>query len=174
MQVITVVVRVFQIIFATIVLGLSVTLAKGQAIGSAPAITGYAGFTGALGIVASLVGIAALFVSSLDGLITWILDGLASLAFLAGGIAFAVILKGTNCEDKYTIWNNQILSGGCVTVKDEQRCYNNDHPNNLKSRCTSAKADSAFMFIDFAFSLAVIGCSFFLSGRRGVGRSNVV
>lgn len=66
--------------------GISANLAHGQRHGHVPSQTGYAIFTGALGIIASFVGIVALFVSSLDGIITWVLDGVTSLALLAGGI----------------------------------------------------------------------------------------
>lgn len=75
-----------QFLFAIVVLGVSVTLAKHQVYNSVPAATGYSAFTGGLGILAALVGFVALFASSLDGIVTWVLDGLASLAFLAGGL----------------------------------------------------------------------------------------
>jgi hypothetical protein len=75
-----------QLIFTIIVLALSVKLAKGQEIGSVPAETGYAAFTGGIGIVAAIVGIAALFVDSLDGLVTLVFDGVSGFALLAGGI----------------------------------------------------------------------------------------
>lgn len=54
--------------------------------GSVPAETGYAAFTGALGIIAGLLGIVAFFLDSLDGVITWLVDGVAGIALLAGGI----------------------------------------------------------------------------------------
>lgn len=75
-----------QLLFAIVVLGLSVTLAKGQRYGSVPAATGYAAFTGGTAIVAALVGCAALFREALNGIISWTTDALASLALLAGGI----------------------------------------------------------------------------------------
>ena len=78
--------RYSQFLFAIIVLGLSATLAKGQVQGSVPATIGYGSFTGGLGFLAAAVGFAALFVGFLDGIISWALDGLAGVAFLAGGI----------------------------------------------------------------------------------------
>jgi hypothetical protein len=75
-----------QLLFAIVVLGLSVTLAKGQRYGSVPAATGYAAFTGGTAIVAALVGCAALYREALNGIISWTTDALASLALLAGGI----------------------------------------------------------------------------------------
>jgi occludin/MAL family lipid-associated protein len=78
--------RYSQFLFAIIVLGLSITLAKGQVIGSVPATTGYGSFTGGLGILAAIIGFAALSTDFLEGIISWAIDGLAGVAFLAGGI----------------------------------------------------------------------------------------
>ncbi|EAW15040.1 MARVEL domain-containing protein [Aspergillus clavatus NRRL 1] len=172
MQIVTAVVRAFQFLFAIVVLGLSVTLAKGQRYGTAPAATGYAAFTGGLGIVAALVGCAAFFVDALNGIVTWVLDGLASLALLAGGITFAILLRGTSCSKIETTWDNVILSGGCTTIDNQKTCMSS--PSRLKSRCTSAKADAAFMFIDFVVCIAVIACSFFLSRDRGANKAGFV
>jgi hypothetical protein len=142
------------------------------------------------------VGFVALFIDSLEGLVTWALDGLASLAFLAGGLvchnprvyihiyklnshilqAYAITLRGTDCSDPTTTWNNVLLSGGCVTMTHgQQDCFYADtDPGKLNSRCSSAKADSAFMFIDFVVCIAIIACSFFLSGNRGSYRGGIV
>ena len=51
-----------------------------------PATTGYGSFTGGLGILAAIVGFAALSTNFLEGIISWAIDGLAGVAFLAGGI----------------------------------------------------------------------------------------
>jgi hypothetical protein len=79
-----------KFLFSAVVLGIAVSLAKeegGKAwvVGIPPQV-GYSAFTGGLGCLAALVGAAALFVSALDGLVMWVIDGLASLCFLAGGI----------------------------------------------------------------------------------------
>lgn len=66
------------------------TLAKNQEIGAVPAATGYAAFTGGIGIVSALLGITSLFFESLEGLISWAVDGLAALALLAGGIVCGI------------------------------------------------------------------------------------
>jgi len=47
---------------------------------------GFTAFAGGLGIVAALVGLLALFWDSLNWIVTLVLDGLAALCFLAGGI----------------------------------------------------------------------------------------
>ncbi|KAI9923913.1 hypothetical protein ASPWEDRAFT_109092 [Aspergillus wentii DTO 134E9] len=163
MQLVTSILRAFQLLFAIIVLGLSVNLAKGQVRGSAPAETGYAAFTGGFGIVAAFVGIVALFVDSLSGIISGALDAVASIAFLAGGIAYAVVLKGTSCDKLRSIWDNKILSQGCYEEDDFKIC--NAGVDKVKSRCHSAKADTAFMFLNFFVCVAV--CGWVLFKRRG-------
>ncbi|RHZ61800.1 uncharacterized protein CDV56_105533 [Aspergillus thermomutatus] len=172
MQIITPVIRAFQFLFAIVVLGLSVTLAKGQRYGSVPAATGYAAFAGGAGILAALVGCAALFVNALDGIVSWTVDAVASLALLAGGIEFAVLLRGTSCSNIETTWDNVLLSGGCTTIDHQKTCMSS--PSKLKSRCTSAKADAAFMFIDFVVCVAVLACSFLLSRNRRSIKAGVV
>jgi hypothetical protein len=73
------------------VLGIAISLAKEEGpskegFGGHPSQVGYSAFTGGLGLLAALVGVAALFIGALDGVFMWALDGLASLCFLAGGI----------------------------------------------------------------------------------------
>ncbi|OXV08892.1 hypothetical protein Egran_03345 [Elaphomyces granulatus] len=180
MWLLTVIPRAFQFLFAIIVLGLSVTLAKGQVQGSVPATIGYGSFTGGLGFVAAVVGFAALFVGFLDGIISWALDGFAGVAFLAGGIAFAIGLQGTDCPEDCTTVTNALLSGGlhgsCVrndTDGSSQVRYNGD-TGNLNTRCTSAKADEAFLFLGFFFCMFVIAGSMFSSRNKRNQSGSVV
>ncbi|KAL2825843.1 marvel domain-containing protein [Aspergillus cavernicola] len=167
MQLIPLILRAFQAIFAIIVLGLSIDLARGQEtrIESVPAATGYAAFCGGFGVLVALIGITSLFVSSLEGIITWALDGLSALTMLAAGIAYAVILRNASCNDYWTTWDNPILSGGCADFGEGRVC--NSDEGESKSRCTSAKADSAFMFISCVTCLGIVGWSFVKGGRGG-------
>lgn len=82
----TLVVRILQIIFAVIVLGLSVHAAQWQDTGSIPATTSFNAFAGAFGVLVAVVGIAAIWVSAIPKLIMSGIDGLASVLLLAGGI----------------------------------------------------------------------------------------
>jgi hypothetical protein len=76
-----------QVLFSVIILGISVSLIKGQAWPSAvPSQTSYAAFCGGWGIVIAFIGVVALFVEFLQGIIIVGLDGLTTLLMLAGGI----------------------------------------------------------------------------------------
>jgi hypothetical protein len=82
----TLITRVFQLIFAVIVLGLSVRAAKWQMYDSVPATTSYNAFTGAFAALVAFIGIAAIWVSAIPSLIMSGLDGVTALLLLAGGI----------------------------------------------------------------------------------------
>jgi len=86
MQLPNVIARVFQIVFGAVVLGLSITAIKWQQHGSAPATSSYCAFVGALGMLAALIGAAVTFVDRIPDLIMAIVDGLAAILFVAGGI----------------------------------------------------------------------------------------
>jgi hypothetical protein len=68
------------------VLGLSVTNAKHQEVGNPPAETSFGSFTGAFGVLVSLVGLAALFIEKIPAFFIMAADALASIFFVAGGI----------------------------------------------------------------------------------------
>jgi hypothetical protein len=88
MKIIPVIARAFQVLFSALVLGLSISLIKGQKIGSAPIRQGYSAFTGAFGLAVALFGIAAVFVDSLASspFTAWVPDAVAGFAYVAGGI----------------------------------------------------------------------------------------
>lgn len=75
-----------QILFAIVVLGLSISLIKTQADDATPSQTKYAAFCGAWATLMALVGIVGLFFESLPLLIMAALDGLTILLLAAGGI----------------------------------------------------------------------------------------
>ncbi|PLN77168.1 hypothetical protein BDW42DRAFT_188218 [Aspergillus taichungensis] len=127
--------------FGVVVLGLSVTLLLGQHWLSPPAATKYAIFTGAFGMLAALVGAAALYLDRLPGFVIWAVDGLARRQ------AFAAILGGANCFNARETSTNQLLSGGCWDFEGRKGCWHmaNFDTDALEMRCMSAKADSIFM-----------------------------
>jgi len=151
MKIVTAILRAFQLLFAIVILGVSVNLAKGQHIGMVPIRTGLSAAAGALGMLASLVGIAAIVLSSIPEIVTWGLDGIAGIVFLAGGIADAIGIGGTTCSTWKSTSNNDLLNGG----------YNLwYHVDQLQKRCTSFKADTAFMFLSFITCAVVLGWTF--------------
>ncbi|RAK98506.1 MARVEL domain-containing protein [Aspergillus ibericus CBS 121593] len=156
--------RAFQLVFSVVVLGISISLAKGQHINSVPGATGYAAFTGGLGTLASLIGAAAIFIESFQTFLSWAIDGLASLAFVTGGIIYAVYLRNTNCSNQLTSCTNSIINGGSFRDGKKTICWYSG--GKLNSRCTSAKADMVFMFLGFAVCAAVCGMVF-LRRRKG-------
>jgi hypothetical protein len=170
--------RFFQLIFSAVVLGLSISLAKGQVVGSAPATTGYSGFCGAFGIIAAVIGIAAIFFEGVNGIITWIADGLAALVLLAGGIAMAIGLKGVDCGSLFSYYLNPIINCGTLDLgKDTGKGWSclgdsvQDRQKNIAGRCRMARADDVMLFIAFAVSLGALAASF-LFARKRLGSSN--
>jgi hypothetical protein len=59
---------------------------KNQVLDSAPVTTRYSTFTGGFGMIVCFVGALGLFLSFIPPLVPVVLDGLAGLLFLAGGI----------------------------------------------------------------------------------------
>lgn len=92
--------RPFQLFFVAIVIGLSVELIKEQVQYTVPSITNFACACGVFGALAFFIGITAVFVEKLQGLVMLVLDGIATLFFLAGSIvsAFRSPLASTSME----------------------------------------------------------------------------
>jgi len=166
--------RFFQILFSVVVLGLSITLAKGQRHGAVPATTGYAAFAGAFGVLAGLIGIASLFVEMLNGIISWAVDGLAALILLAGGIAYTIGLKGAHCGTPSTLGLNDLLNCGSTGKKNTKDYTIYCDAANEKAlsdavvgRCKEATADEVFLYMAFAITLAALAASFMFGRRKG-------
>jgi len=82
----TLITRIIQLIFAIIVLGLSVRAANWQEIGSVPTTTAYCAFAGAIAILVSVIGLAAIWLTAIPKVIMSGFDGLTAVLLLAGGI----------------------------------------------------------------------------------------
>lgn len=79
--------RGFQIIFAAVVLGLSVGMIKGQGpTFNSPISLRYTAFVGGATFLAGFVGLAAEWVSVLQGKISLLMDALITLLNIAGGV----------------------------------------------------------------------------------------
>jgi hypothetical protein len=166
------------------VLGLSITLAKGQLVGHVPTTTSYASFLGALGMVAGAFGIIAVFVHIFDGIILLAFEGLVTLLFIAGGVTMAVMIKGGKCNDFiFTATNKIINCGGTMEMIDGDHwwfgiCgleyYNKGEiappgwidksSKILRQRCEEATADYGLMFAIVLLSAVALGLGYV--GRR--------
>lgn len=71
------------------ILGLCVTLIRGHHWGGLPASLGYGAFVGGVTILAALVGVAAVWLEFLDGIVGLAVDGLAAILNIAGGVVSA-------------------------------------------------------------------------------------
>jgi hypothetical protein len=80
------VLRALQFLFGIVILGLSVTLIRGHHWGALPSSLGYAVFVGGVTIVASLVGVAATWVTVLEGIVGLAIDAVVAVLNVAGGI----------------------------------------------------------------------------------------
>ncbi|KAF2500994.1 hypothetical protein BU16DRAFT_612980 [Lophium mytilinum] len=171
-MIIAIILRVVQLIFAAVVLGLSVALIKNQYIGSAPATINYNAFCGGFGLLAAFLGIAAIWVEALGGLVMAAIDGLASLFFLAGGLAVVITLHGISCTSNSEsnlekMFSNALLNKGCAHFEDVGWLCGADFAA-ASGRCKKNEADAAFEFMSFALCA---GCAVlsFLAMRRGSG-----
>lgn len=75
-----------QALVALTVLALAAAMINRQVYGSPPVTVRYSTFTGGFGMLVCLVGAAAVFVAFIPALVPLVLDGVAGLLFLAGGI----------------------------------------------------------------------------------------
>ncbi|KAI9880203.1 MAG: hypothetical protein M1830_004789 [Pleopsidium flavum] len=156
-MIVPLVLRAVQLLFSAIVLGISISLIRGQVHGAAPSQTDFSAFAGGWGLLIALVGIAATtFFAALEGIAMLALDGLAILFYLAAALAMAVTLRVHKCTNENFTTSNALINGG---LRDNKYYRYID----LQGRCHKAQADTAFLFFAFA---AFVGTAV-LSGMAG-------
>ncbi|KAF2747522.1 hypothetical protein M011DRAFT_423197, partial [Sporormia fimetaria CBS 119925] len=158
------VLRGTQILFAIVIIGLSVDLIRGHKVGSLPNSLGFSAFVGGLSILAGILGLAATWIDGLNSLVGVGIDAIVALVNIAGGILLATKVGGANCGQKtddnwYKLSRIDILNGGCdKNLKDEEVCwYWHDSGANfakMNTRCHQSKADFVFMFLVAAALIA--------------------
>ncbi|PMD43660.1 hypothetical protein L207DRAFT_564297 [Hyaloscypha variabilis F] len=166
-MIVTLIARVAQLLFAAVILALSVVMINGYGPGHAPSLLDYGAFCGAAGLIFAVAGIGAIFIEALQGIIILALDGIACFFLLAGAAAFAAEVKTGDCTDVYylagSIWK--------VIQVSQYKNYNDDvnaATNDIISRCRMAQADTAFLWILFIFYLLTVGLTFMSrSSKRG-------
>ncbi|KAI0904079.1 marvel domain-containing protein [Ustulina deusta] len=176
LKIAAIVLRGFLVIFGAIVLGLSVTLAKQQALGSVPAETSFFSFTGAFGLIASAIAILAILIEKIPRVGVIAVDALSSVFYLAGAIALTVALKPVpSCTSSSNLaraqrFDNKLLNGGCKEVKGGLYCPNagtDDKPDSYTSgRCQEVQADYVFGYLAFVFGVASV-IVMLLTQKRG-------
>lgn len=160
------------------------TLLKAQKYGSSPVTTRYSVFTGAFGMIVAAVGAVGIFFEALPALVPMALDAVAGILLAAGGIAWAIGLKGISCklEDSDKMLKNALLNGGCVKAKDgSQFCGVADGAkdvmdvaNNLKATCQKAFVGEIFQFLAFALAAILIALGWFIRRRGGSSKPRFV
>ncbi|KAI1367775.1 marvel domain-containing protein [Xylaria arbuscula] len=169
--------RAFLVIFGAVVLGLSVTLAKHQVVGSPPPETSFFSFAGAFGLIASAIGILAILIDKVPRIGVAVADGLASVFYLAGAIALTVALKPvSSCTSHSDVqraarFNNKLLNGGCRTIKGDKYCYagsgaGEKFDSYTPSRCQEVQADYVFGYLAAVFGVVSVIITL-LKQRRG-------
>jgi len=172
-MIVTLAVRVLQLLFAAIVMALSVVLVDQYGPGHAPSIYAYGTFCGGAALIIGAVGIAACFVEKLQGIIMLGLDAFASFFLLAGGIAMAVTFKVGGCTDLDYIDKHATFGAN----PDQAKFYNGDTFSNgkyiddVEARCRMSQADTAFVWFTFAAAAGALALSFMVRSR---GSSSIV
>lgn len=157
-------------------LGLSITLAKGQIVGKVPIITSYAAFLGGLGMVTGAFGVIAVFKRVFNDLVPLVIQGIVILLFSVGGAVMAAMIHGGNCNDFYFAGTNKILNcGGRTEIIDGERWWiaicglggtggrinppgwEEKASKMLQKRCERATADYALMFAIVLLSGIALG-----------------
>ncbi|KAF4634610.1 hypothetical protein G7Y89_g3503 [Cudoniella acicularis] len=178
-MIVTLAVRVLQLLFAGVVLALSVILindfgppAFGFQAEKAPyaALMGYGAFCGGAGILFAIAGIGSAFFEPLQGLIMLIIDGLAAFFIFAGAIAYAAIVGAGSCTDtsdsgylgqKFNVFrpdDTKFTDGNAAT----------ELLNDIEARCREFQADTAFLWFLFGTFAVTLVLSFLgKSGGRG-------
>ncbi|TAQ90397.1 hypothetical protein B7494_g1226 [Chlorociboria aeruginascens] len=173
-MIITLALRIFQIVFATVLLGLSAALIKDFGPGHGPSLIDYGAFCGAAAIVFALTGVAAIFVEALQGIVQLALDGLATFFLLAGGIAYAATLKVGSCTNGQYLYDHakMILPSHDKIYHGSNKQQVSEALSDVEGRCKELQASTAFLWFTFACFAGTIVTGFL--GGKGRGSSSIV
>jgi hypothetical protein len=144
-RIIETVLRMMQLVFVTIAMGLCGALLEQQVFGGTPTRLNYSMFCCALGALSLLYLIPAVWIDAIrHPLVIAALDALNFIFFLCAGIALAAELGGRDCKNYDWTTYNGITNGGFFGIRAHQR-----------KRCQEANALTAFeWFAAAAFALS--------------------
>lgn len=166
--ILTIIIRLAQLLFSVIVLALSVSLIKGQHIGGSPSITNFSAFLGGFGIIMAIFGFASqIFAALRDSIIIAIADIVPALAFFAGGVAMAVQLgPGVgSCSNPFFTERNDIINGGIINIGNGI-VYDKE---DFSGRCHEAQAVAAFELLGCVMFLTSASLMFLTGMRKRKG-----
>ncbi|KAF2132366.1 hypothetical protein P153DRAFT_421320 [Dothidotthia symphoricarpi CBS 119687] len=160
--------RAAQALFATIALGLTITLIHGHHWGPVPTTLGFAAFVGVISLLGAAAGFASHTYAVLEGKVGILIDGVVAVANMAAGILLAIKLRGVSCrsygaDSSDKLAGSEILNGGCRAHECYYFLQREGWPGHLVARCREARADMVFLFL---VGGVVGGCGV-LAWRRG-------
>ncbi|KAK2761908.1 hypothetical protein CKAH01_05138 [Colletotrichum kahawae] len=173
-----------QAIMAIVVLALSIELTKdirgliddGRPVAAVPTTTKYSVFCGGFGLAVAVFGAAAAFFDFIPALVVMAADAVSGVLLLAGGIAFAIGLRGINCDegDIKRLYENDIINRG-KTEGVNGDWASTGTAGEVLGNCKKAFADQAMQFVTCGFALATIALVFLVwkKNRSGGGRAYV-
>lgn len=85
-NILTLALRVAQLLFSATVLGLSISLIQGNILGNPPLSLTFSAFVGGVSMVGALSGLAAVWVHMLQGRIGLAIDAVIAAFNIAGGV----------------------------------------------------------------------------------------
>ncbi|TVY41928.1 hypothetical protein LSUB1_G000798 [Lachnellula subtilissima] len=163
-MIVTLAVRVLQLVFAIIVLALSIVLIKnfgpvyeGAKEGKVPSLIDYGAFCGGASIVIAIVGVVAAFFEALQGVIVLALDALASFFLLAGGLLEIAQISA-----------DEMKNYGIDPTKHQDK-YAKAVLADDTYRCQILQAETAFVWFLFACFLGTTALSFTMRSKGGRG-----
>ncbi|KAF4897055.1 hypothetical protein CGCF415_v011343 [Colletotrichum fructicola] len=169
-----------QAIMAIVVLALSIELTKplpptngsAETEIDAPTTTKYSAFCGGFGLAVAILGIIATFFDAIPAIIVMGADAVSGILLLAGGIAFAIGLRGVDCgastgTSPLELVNNDIINRGMILLNNKKTTY--AELWQLQANCKKATADQAMQFVTCGFVLATIALVFLVWRRNRVG-----
>ncbi|KAF4817096.1 hypothetical protein CGCSCA5_v006118 [Colletotrichum siamense] len=177
-----------QAIMAIVVLALSIELTKdirgsiddGRPVAAVPTTTKYSVFCGGFGLAVAVFGAAAAFFDFIPALIVMAADAVSGVLLLAGGIAFAIGLRGITCdpgngEELERLYENDIINRGKTKAASGDGSASTGTPDQVVGNCKKAFADQAMQFVTCGFALATIALVFLVwkKNRSGGGRAYV-
>ena len=153
--------RLLQLAFTAIILGLCGALLQQQVAGGTPTRLNYAMFAAALAGLSLLYLLPSVFIAAIHNPVAaLVLDILNFLFLLCAGIALAASLGGRSCNDARFRDANGIINGGSPVANRVQRCHE-------AHALTAFEWFAAFTFLASALIVWVSSCPFLPGKRKG-------